>query len=918
MLPFKTIPVLFLSLMVHVAFSQADNYQKHKNDKQTEVSDKEMRFVIAFKSHFDIGYSSLARDVVHEYRTTMIDRALDIIDENQKASPGERFTWTVPGWPAAQMLWDRQDPQRRERIVKAIQKGNLAIHALPFTLHTATSELEELVRGLSYSSSVARQFDLPLPTDAKETDVPAHSWIMPTLMKHAGITFYHLGANPTNQFVKLPELFWWEGPDGSRVLTMFAKGYAGGIFPPDDWKFKTWLTLVHAGDNAGPPSAAEVKTIIQEIKTKFPKSKILVGRMADFAHLIMEEKPELPVVRGDMSDSWIHGPMSMPQEVKVSRRIKALQPALEVLSTQSTLWGIQHFSLANDSKMMYENGLRFSEHTWGLANQHFIPGQVRDKWYKNVAAGFDPTYQRMMESWREHGNFVIDAQQIFDTDMDNELQTLAENVNAKGRRIVVYNPLPWKRGGVVKFAFPFGGKIEASAVKSLDDNKIIPIKMAGEPAEKVFGQGTLESNRLGEFVAEDVPPYGYKTYVFVEGKLTNSLKGDEGLKTIENQFFKITFDTERSSLKSIIDKKNNKEMVNTKANGFGQYLYENYTRAEMEKYLSQYIFNEYKNSHYRITAKSAYLPDDLKHTNYSPKANLFSVDKSETCITGTLYPSTPDAANYNKHNAALTVTLYNDQPYIDMQLSVVNKPATEVPEAGWFCFPFAVNKPSFRLGTLGSVVDPAKDILEGSNFNYIWTNTGIAVLNSSNSGYGLCPLDAPAVALGKTGFDSFQPTWEPREGNVYLNLFNNKWNTNFQSFWGGNITSRVRLWAIDNFTNESLITPSLEARIPLLSGMANNDGGKLPVSKSGLTLSRKGVVVTAFGENVDGDGIVLRLWEMTGDASSVTVTLPEEMKVQRVTPISLRGEKLGAPLNNNGNVFEVKMAAYSPKSFLIE
>src|SRR6218665_1502717 len=90
--------------------------------------------------------------------------------------------------------------------------------------------------------------NLPLPTDAKETDVPAHSWIMPTLMKHAGITFYHLGANPTNQFMKLPELFWWEGPDGSRVLTMFSKGYAGGTFPPADWKFKTWLTLVHAGD----------------------------------------------------------------------------------------------------------------------------------------------------------------------------------------------------------------------------------------------------------------------------------------------------------------------------------------------------------------------------------------------------------------------------------------------------------------------------------------------------------------------------------------------------------------------------------------------------------------------------------------------------------------------------------------------
>ena len=141
-----------------VAWGQADNYKAHKNDTQEHVSQEEMAFYLVFKSHFDIGYSALARDVVHEYRTSMIDKALDVMDANaNKLSDNVHFAWTVPGWPLVQMLWDKQSPARRQRIEKALTDGNLVTHALPFTTHTGTLELEDLVRGLCYGSTLARQ-----------------------------------------------------------------------------------------------------------------------------------------------------------------------------------------------------------------------------------------------------------------------------------------------------------------------------------------------------------------------------------------------------------------------------------------------------------------------------------------------------------------------------------------------------------------------------------------------------------------------------------------------------------------------------------------------------------------------------------------------------------------------------------------
>jgi len=113
----------------------------------------------------------------------------------------------------------RQNPSRRKRIEEALTRGNLVIHALPYTIETGSADIETLARCFIYSSRLARKYGLPLPNDAKMTDVPGHDWIIPTLLHHAGVKFFHLGANPTNIQAKQPRLFWWEGPDGSRVLT---------------------------------------------------------------------------------------------------------------------------------------------------------------------------------------------------------------------------------------------------------------------------------------------------------------------------------------------------------------------------------------------------------------------------------------------------------------------------------------------------------------------------------------------------------------------------------------------------------------------------------------------------------------------------------------------------------------------------
>ena len=191
--------------------------------------------ILVFKTHFDIGFTDLARNVIQRYRTSMIDNALDVMDAGKDLPADQQFVWTVPGWPMKKILedWQGQTPGRKERIMEAFKAGRFVCHALPYTTYTESLDPEDLVRGLGYSARLSRVAGLELPRAAKMTDVPSHSWVIPTLLKHAGVDFLQLGCNPASASPRVPHLFWWEGPDGSRLLTVYSAGnYGTGLVPP--------------------------------------------------------------------------------------------------------------------------------------------------------------------------------------------------------------------------------------------------------------------------------------------------------------------------------------------------------------------------------------------------------------------------------------------------------------------------------------------------------------------------------------------------------------------------------------------------------------------------------------------------------------------------------------------------------------
>ncbi|HOW68705.1 MAG TPA: hypothetical protein PK256_25790, partial [Verrucomicrobiota bacterium] len=133
---------------------------------------------------------------------------------------------------------------------------------------------------------------------------------------------------------------------------------------------------------------------------------------------------------------------------------------------------------------------------------------------------------------------------------------------------------------------------------------------------------------------------------------------------------------------------------------------------------------------------------------------------------------------------------------------------------------------SLTIRTPGVITDPTKDMIEGGNFAFFWTQGGVSICDPSGRGVGLCSPDAPALSLGEPGIYKFKGKWTNPKSSIYVHLFNNKWNTNFRSFWEGDLSVRVRLWPITGYTAErDLVTPSEETLAPMLTGLSNYKAG---------------------------------------------------------------------------------------------
>ncbi|MBI9060714.1 MAG: hypothetical protein JEZ14_01915 [Marinilabiliaceae bacterium] len=894
----NTLLLLFL-LTVATINAQIAAVKTDAGDTNNQVTD----IVVVFKMHVDIGYTNWAEGVLQKYCNEMLDETLKSIDETSHLPQSEQFVWTIPSWPLKYLL-ENCPVEKRAKLEQAVKDQRIIAHALPLTFETEASDLENLVRGLSYASEINKKYGLEAARGAKLTDVPSHSRILPTVLKNAGIDFLHLGCNPGSVSPDVPNLFWWQGPDGKRLLTFYwAEYYGSGILPPKNWPHKTWLAMIHTHENSGAPTPEEVAQLLKTAKEKMPHAKVKIGSLSDFYDLLIKEEPELPIVSGDMPDTWIHGYMSMPRETKLSKQLQRETYNTEILNAQLNQWGVNANNIEPYIADAVENMILYDEHTFGAAMTHADQHKwtYNDEFKINKSLG---NYDFIEGTWQEKGNRIRKTEKIIVPLMKHQLTHLAASVKVEGKRIVVYNPLPWTRSGRVNlFAGVYQKNFKIHGLKDVSTGKVISV---------------YEDYNLISFDAESVPSMGYKTYIPLlepyENEPSTSLNRTNN--TLENNYFKLQIDPQKGTLTSVFDKRNNRELASQTSNqGFGQYMLERPGQKKIDAYNKAYIKpgaeNWAKNEMIRPSIPNQ---ESVIYTGSCEKIVYADMDNAvRATVFGQL--DNPDSQRY-----MVTYTLYENQPYIEVVWGVDGKKPNSLPEAGWLSFPFNMDKPEYRLYRTGGIVDPQREFVERTNQDFYFLNTSMTMFDGMGNGVALnCPT-SPGVSIDNPGLFQFSKKKELTTGDLFVNLYNTQWGTNFTEWIEGSFSSKMYIWSYANYDSEtSFISPSEETRVPLKGVFYDGSKGVMPLTQEGISLSRKGILVTAFHSNTDGDGKLLRLWEQAGKGGMCKITLSCEGHFTRAYPCNLRGEitnSKGIKITNNSFRYDIK--ANQPVSFIVK
>lgn len=890
--------LILLCLVYSKALPQISAIDVNRGSAQNNVTD----VIIVFKMHFDIGYTGWAEGVLQKYTGEMLENTLRQIDETYDLPKEEQFIWTVPAWPLKYIIENCPEKQKAS-LRKALKSGRITPHGLPGTYETEASDIETLVRGLSYSDQIRKEAGRELARDAKLTDVPSHSHFLPTLLKNAGIDFLHIGCNAGSTSPEIPTLCWWKGVDDKKILLMnWAEYYGSGVLPPKNWPYKTWLAVIHTHENTGAPTKEEVARILKEAKEKMPQARIRIGELKDFYDCLMKENSQIPTIEGDMPDTWIHGFSSNPRATALSREMHRLTYATEALTTMLQEWGIKQVEHRTHFDKAIENQFLYDEHTFGIAISHGNQSgwSYDDMFLLNKSLGL---YDYAEATWKEKQSRIEAAERIVKPILSNSIHTLADHIDVDGKRIVVYNPDIWERTDRVQLFL--GVYMRNFNVNRLRDTQ------TGEPVD------VYTDNNLVSFTAKNVPALGYKTYEIIsdtgDSKPVSVGRTENRENTIENEYFIARIDPGKGVVSSLYDKLRKKELVDQHADrGFCEYFEEIYGQDDMDRYCRAYV----KKGQEGWASPEMSRPRGVPNKETIEQRGRVERMQYEFMSNGARISVFGITESANPQKYIISYSLYAGLPYLEVTLGINAKNPDAKAQAGWLAFPFNIQKPSYKALRLGGIVEPGKDFINYTNHYYYYLNSSITLLDNDRSGVAVDTPDAPGISMDSTGLFRFGKHFEPKTSLLYVNLYNTQWGTNFTEWVEGAFHATVRIRSFDQYNPEkSLVTPSEESRTPLFAAYSDKPNGELPAYYEGLKLDRKGIYMTALQKNEDD--LLLRLWEQAGMGGEVTITLPESFRYKKAMLCNLRNVKLGKEIKITGQKLRLSIDANAPATLLL-
>lgn len=503
-----------------------------------------MKVIVVPHTHWDREwYLPFERFRYHLVR--MLDETLDLLKGNEKF---RHFLLDGQAVIAEDYLEIR--PDREEDLKQAIAYGRLSTGPWYTMPDEFLAGGEALVRNLLEGHRLGEALGGTMKIGYLP-DPFGHVAQMPQILRGFKIETAFLSRGMAPQKTEL----WWEAPDGSKVFThWFAASYCNARNLPHDPEnfelgpFKGLSSLLEflrglstadavllmAGcDHMGPQK--DLPSVLEHLSARMGYSFIL-GSLKDYLELL-DRNQELEVIRGELRTPFF-APL-LPGVLSSRIYLKKMN------HKAFTLLNFYAEPLASFAMTMGEQyPSSFLRHAWKLLLKNHFHDSI-------CGTSVDEVHQEMVVRFAQ-------VEQVAKEVTEESLQKIGQKVQGgEGINLLIFNPTSSYRTDTVEVwveprLSPPRGRAQEPGPEDLAVEHFTLVSPEGNIVPFKIGKRMLESRDILEgvkhvekvkisFLAEGLPPWGYKVYRLVPGnRTTTSGKGvllDS--RTMENEFFRV-------------------------------------------------------------------------------------------------------------------------------------------------------------------------------------------------------------------------------------------------------------------------------------------------------------------------------------------------------------------------------------------
>ena len=680
---------------------------------------------VVFKTHLDIGFTDLASVITDSYLNEFIPKAMQTAKELRKQGGKERLVWTTGSWLIYTFM-KRADKKQRDKLKEAVDAGDLAWHALPFTTHTELMDADLWKYGLSYSTILDEQFNRKT-TAAKMTDVPGHTLGIIPFLAEKGITYLHLGVNGASHMPETPRMFRWQAPDKSEIIVQYDKSYGDTFVHP---QLDEALVIINSADNHGPPGVDFIRRAFADLQKQFPGAEIRASTLDAFIPNLEKIRGSLPLVTEEIGDTWIHGTGTDP--LKVSRYKELLRLRKKWVDKGRFLPGSEEYHAFHDALIM------IPEHTWGMDLKKYLGD------YKNWS----------IDDFHE----ARKADRVDPAKVTGEYQCIYEH--AKRELEELYPDKPKLRNRFSYSLFEASHKEQREYIDAALE--VLPDELRKDAGDALAKLGPDRKVKKGKPVVPGCP--------FNLGKFTAVIGGTGSLSSLKNSEGK---EFSRGGIGEYL-------YHTYSSDDYTKYLHEynrdmeinvGWATPDFAKPGMQYAkpFQERKIHTALVDSIS------LEQTSSYDEATV-TLHASAECPRGA------------PRNIIIRYRAARDSNRLQVSIDLFDKEATRLPESIWISFmPDTATPARWRFSKLGTLVNPL-DVIKGGNRSY--HGIEYADYTGADMVCRITPLDTALAALGKPKMVQFDDRFEDPAGGIHFNIYNNMWGTNFPMWYEEDIRAR--------------------------------------------------------------------------------------------------------------------------------